>query len=66
MLNLTGLASRIVEGNELTSLIFLSKTLPSHFHAGDRNAVYLQQSAAVLFVTRAEETLQSLNSRHGY
>jgi len=66
MLNVTGLASRIVEGNELTSLIFLSKTLPIHFHAGDRNAVYLQQSAAVLFVTRAEQTLRPPNLRYGY
>jgi len=53
-----GFASRIVEGNELTS--FLSKSLPIHFHTGDRNTVYLQQ-LAVLFVPRPEQTLWSLN-----
>jgi len=61
-----GLASRIVEGNELTSLIFLSKTLPIHIHAGDRNAVYLQQTAAVLLLPGQSKTLRSLNSRYGY
>jgi len=64
MLILRDFASTIVEENELTP--FLSKTLPIHFQRGDRNAVYLQQSPAVLFVPRPEQTLRSRNSRHGY
>jgi len=51
MLTLRGLASRIVEGKR-AHIINIDSLLPIHFHAGDRNAVYLQQSAAVLFCSQ--------------